>query len=42
MLARELLRTSPDRIRAALEARGSDDPLAELLAIDTRWREAQA
>lgn len=42
MLARELLRTSPDRIRAALAARGSDAPLAELLAIDARWREAQA
>jgi seryl-tRNA synthetase len=42
MLARELLRTSPDRIRAALAARGSDAPLAELLATDTRWREAQA
>jgi seryl-tRNA synthetase len=42
MLARELLRTSPDRIRAALAARGSDAPLAELLAADARWREAQA
>jgi len=42
MLARELLRTSPDRIRAALAARGSDAPLAELLATDARWREAQA
>jgi seryl-tRNA synthetase len=42
MLARELLRTSPDRIRAALAARGSDAPLAELLAADSHWREAQA
>jgi seryl-tRNA synthetase len=42
MLARELLRTSPDRIRAALAARGSDAPLGELLTADTRWREAQA
>ncbi|HVN30909.1 MAG TPA: serine--tRNA ligase [Thermoanaerobaculaceae bacterium] len=42
MLARELLRTSPDRIKAALAARGSDAPLAELLAADSRWREAQA
>ena len=42
MLARELLRNSPDRVRAALAARGSDAPLAELLAADARWREAQA
>jgi seryl-tRNA synthetase len=42
MLPRELLRTSPDRVRDALAARGSDAPLAELLAADTRWREAQA
>ncbi len=42
MLARELLRNSPDRVRAALAARGSDAPLEELLAADTRWREAQA
>jgi seryl-tRNA synthetase len=42
MLARELLRTSPDRIKAALAARGSDAPFSELLAADSRWREAQA
>src|SRR5512136_2664233 len=42
MLARAFLRTSPDRMRAALAARGSDAPLAELLAADSRWREAQA
>jgi seryl-tRNA synthetase len=41
MLARELLRTSPDRIRTALATRGSDAPLEELLTADTRWREAQ-
>jgi seryl-tRNA synthetase len=41
MLARELLRTSPDRIRTALAKRGSDAPLEELLTADTRWREAQ-
>ena len=42
MLARELVRTAPDRIRAALAARGSDAPFERLLATDTRWREAQA
>lgn len=42
MLARELVRTAPDRIRAALVARGSDAPFEQLLAADTRWREAQA
>ncbi len=42
MLARELLRTSPDRVRAALAARRSDAPLERLLATDVRWREAQA
>jgi len=42
MLARELLRTSPDRVRAALAARRSDAPLERLLAADVRWREAQA
>jgi seryl-tRNA synthetase len=42
MLARELVRTSPDRVRDALAARGSDAPLPELLAADARWREAQA
>jgi seryl-tRNA synthetase len=42
MLARELLRTSPDRVRAALAARGSDAPLEELLVADAAWREAQA
>ncbi|HVN75817.1 MAG TPA: serine--tRNA ligase [Thermoanaerobaculaceae bacterium] len=42
MLARELLRTSPERVRAALAARGSDAPLERLLSADVRWREAQA
>jgi seryl-tRNA synthetase len=42
MLARELVRTSPDRIRAALAARGSDADFELLLSTDTRWREAQA
>jgi seryl-tRNA synthetase len=42
MLARELLRTSPDRVRGALAARGSEAPLEELLAADARWRGTQA
>jgi len=42
MLARELLRTSPDRVRDALAARHSDAPLERLLSADVRWREAQA
>ncbi len=42
MLARELLRTAPDRVRAALAARRSDAPLERLLETDVRWREAQA
>lgn len=42
MLARELVRTSPDRIRAALAARRSDAPFERLVAADARWREAQA
>jgi len=42
MLARELVRNSPDRVRAALAARHSDAPLERLLSADVRWREAQA
>jgi seryl-tRNA synthetase len=42
MLARELWRNAPDRVRRALVDRGSDAPLAGLLAADTRWRETQA
>ena len=42
MLARELWRNTPDRVRAALTARRSDAPLSELLAVDGRWRETQS
>ena len=42
MLARELWRNDPDRVRAALAARRSDASLSELLAVDGRWREMQA
>jgi seryl-tRNA synthetase len=42
MLARELLRSAPERVKAALAARRSDAPLDELLAADARWRAAQA
>ena len=42
MLARELWRTDPERVREALAARGSDAPFEALLAADTRWRGAQA
>ena len=42
MLSRELLRGAPERVRAALAARGSDAPLEALLAADQRWRSAQA
>ena len=42
MLSRELLRNAPDRVKAALAARGSDAPLEALLAADARWRAAQA
>ena len=41
MLARELWRGSPERVRTALAARRSDAPLEALLAADGRWREAQ-
>jgi seryl-tRNA synthetase len=41
MLARELWRNDPDRVRAALSTRRSDAPLSELLAVDGRWRETQ-
>jgi seryl-tRNA synthetase len=41
MLARELWRNDPERVRAALAARRSDAPLSELLAVDARWRETQ-
>ena len=42
MLARELWRNDPERVRAALAARRSDAPLSELLAVDARWRATQA
>jgi seryl-tRNA synthetase len=42
MLARELWRGSPERVRKALAERGSDAPLDALLGVDARWREAQA
>jgi seryl-tRNA synthetase len=42
MLARELWRNDPGRVRAALAARRSDAPLSELLAVDGQWRETQA
>ena len=42
MLARELWRTDPQRVREALTARGSDAPFEALLAADGRWRGAQA
>jgi seryl-tRNA synthetase len=42
MLAREVWRNSPDTVRQALAARGSDAPLEQLLAADARWRAAQA
>jgi seryl-tRNA synthetase len=41
MLARELWRNDPERVRAALAARRSDAPLEGLLAVDARWRETQ-
>jgi len=41
MLAREVWRNDPDRVRAALAARRSDAPLQELLAVDARWRATQ-
>ncbi|HPW54363.1 MAG: serine--tRNA ligase [Thermoanaerobaculaceae bacterium] len=42
MLARELYRTNPDRVRAALADRRSDAPLDRLLEVDARWRQVLA
>ncbi|RMF81826.1 MAG: serine--tRNA ligase [Nitrospirae bacterium] len=42
MIARELWRNDPERVRAALEARGSDAPLDALLETDRRWRAVRA
>jgi len=39
MLARDLFRNQPDRIRAMLDARRTDAPLDRLLEVDTAWRE---
>jgi seryl-tRNA synthetase len=41
MLAREVWRNSPDAVRKALAARGSDAAFEELLASDARWRAVQ-
>lgn len=41
MLPRELYRTSPERLEAALRARRSDAPLEALLTADARWRALQ-
>ncbi len=38
MLARELFRNNPERVRAMLEARHSEAPLDRLLATDAAWR----
>ncbi len=42
MLARELYRNSPERVREALANRRSDAPFEDLVSTDVRWREAQA
>jgi len=42
MLDRTTLREEPDRVRAALEARGSDVDLDAVLEIDEEWRELKA
>ena len=38
MLSIELIRKDPDLVRLALESRGEDDPLAELLELDAQRR----
>jgi seryl-tRNA synthetase len=38
MLARELFRSDPERIRRLLEARRSEAPLDRLLEVDAAWR----
>jgi seryl-tRNA synthetase len=38
MLSIELIRRDPDHVRRALESRGEDDPLAELLELDAQRR----
>jgi seryl-tRNA synthetase len=42
MLARELYRNTPEKVREALTNRRSDAPFDQLLATDVSWREAQA
>lgn len=39
MLARELYRNNPERVRSALAHRHSDAPLDRLLEVDARWRQ---
>ena len=38
MLSIELIRRDPGLVRKALESRGEEDPLAELLELDSQWR----
>ena len=38
MLSIELIRRDPDQVRRALAARGEEDPLEQLLEIDSRRR----
>ncbi|GAB3681469.1 serine--tRNA ligase [Salinarchaeum chitinilyticum] len=42
MLDRTTLREEPERVRAALDARGSDLDLDAILAVDEEWRELKA
>ena len=38
MLARDLFRNDPDRVRRMLEARHTEAPLDRLLEVDAAWR----
>ncbi|MBL4713243.1 MAG: serine--tRNA ligase [Alcanivorax sp.] len=40
MLSIELIRRDPDFVKSALESRGEEDPLGELLTLDTNRRQA--
>ena len=40
MLSIELIRRDPDMVKAALQSRGEDDPLDEILGLDARRRQA--
>ena len=42
MLSIELIRSDPDHVRQALEARGETDSMTQLLALDVRKRQAVA